>query len=191
MLVCVDRRWCQRCQRTCEAQHRYMLGFAITDHTGREWITAFNVRHGSAPLLRVACGVRSVSCRTAQAGQCAMNACMDARCAFPCRRRWCAAASTSCVASPSARRHAASPTSQGAIGRVLGSSATRNTDLQGEGLRRLTAHARHTPLPGGGAAAAGLPGGGDGGAEGGQQQRVRGAHAGAALPQLPLQAARQ
>lgn len=39
-----NRWWCERCSAPCEAEWRYMLSLNIEDHSGKEWVTAFQVR---------------------------------------------------------------------------------------------------------------------------------------------------
>ncbi|EIE20436.1 replication factor-a protein [Coccomyxa subellipsoidea C-169] len=36
-----NRWWCERCSAACEAEYRYMLNLNIEDHSGKEWVTAF------------------------------------------------------------------------------------------------------------------------------------------------------
>ncbi len=36
-------RWCERCQAASAPEWRYMLSLQVSDHTGQEWLTAFQV----------------------------------------------------------------------------------------------------------------------------------------------------
>ncbi len=36
--------YCDRCTAHCQAEWRYMLNLRLEDHTGTEWVTAFQVR---------------------------------------------------------------------------------------------------------------------------------------------------
>ena len=36
-------RWCERCQAASPPEWRYMLSLQVSDHTGQEWLTAFQV----------------------------------------------------------------------------------------------------------------------------------------------------
>jgi hypothetical protein len=48
-------RWfCERCNASCEADWRYMLSIQIEDHSGKEWVTAFQVQWPlfSGPLCK-------------------------------------------------------------------------------------------------------------------------------------------
>ena len=39
-----DMQWyCERCGSYCQAEWRYMLNLQLEDHTGKEWVTAFQV----------------------------------------------------------------------------------------------------------------------------------------------------
>lgn len=38
-----NRWFCERCNANCEAEFRYMLSIQIEDHSGKEWVTAFQV----------------------------------------------------------------------------------------------------------------------------------------------------
>lgn len=39
-----DMAWyCERCGQHCQAEYRYMLNLQLEDHTGKEWVTAFQV----------------------------------------------------------------------------------------------------------------------------------------------------
>ena len=35
--------YCERCAAYCQAEYRYMLSLQLEDHTGKEWVTAFQV----------------------------------------------------------------------------------------------------------------------------------------------------
>lgn len=36
--------WCERCQQNSAVEWRYILSAQVSDHTGQQWITAFQVR---------------------------------------------------------------------------------------------------------------------------------------------------
>lgn len=46
-----NRWWCERCSAACEAEYRYMLSLNIEDHSGKEWVTAFQVCHKASVVF--------------------------------------------------------------------------------------------------------------------------------------------
>lgn len=45
--------YCERCAAYCQAEYRYMLSLQLEDHTGKEWVTAFQV--SCNPLRSLCC----------------------------------------------------------------------------------------------------------------------------------------
>ncbi len=43
-LLCMQW-YCERCAAYCQAEYRYMLSLQLEDHTGKEWVTAFQVSY--------------------------------------------------------------------------------------------------------------------------------------------------
>ena len=65
--------YCDRCTAHCQAEWRYMLNLRLEDHTGTEWVTAFQVRRRTGLLAladaaaRCCCSLKLgtiVPCRT-------------------------------------------------------------------------------------------------------------------------------
>ncbi len=42
--------WCERCQQSAQPVWRYMLSLQVSDHTGSEWLTGFQVRCDRSPV---------------------------------------------------------------------------------------------------------------------------------------------
>jgi hypothetical protein len=51
-----DMQWyCERCGSYCQAEWRYMLNLQLEDHTGKEWVTAFQVCLSCCTLRAARC----------------------------------------------------------------------------------------------------------------------------------------